>query len=307
MSCISPTVVRRGSSAFLAPCGKCSQCIASKVSEYTFLYQKEWLKPVYASSGASFLCLTYDDSNVPVSPKGYMSTKIDDLQRFFKRFRINLSRIGYDIPIKYISCTEYGGDNGRPHCHASILGVPPVLCADIARKSWTDKHYGGLIDVKPLNIGGVSYCLKYLSKQKPLGKIKEEYEKRECETPRVLISKGLGVDWIRNHCKEIVDNKFTFLQNGVTHLYSRKVRDYVEAYTGVDPRPYVNDYMSKIDTHGMPLDDFNSIRDYYHARDEYFKNIQNGQSSFQLINCRLPPRMRSIGSQNINDLINAID
>lgn len=305
MSCISPTVVHRGTSAFLAPCGHCSQCIASRVSEYTFLFRKEWLKPYYARSGASFLCLTYDNSTVPVSPAGYMTTKIDDLQRFFKRFRFNLRDMGYDIPVKYIACTEYG-ENGRPHMHASILGVAPALCTAVARKSWTERRYGGLIDVKPLQIGGVSYCLKYLSKQKPLGKIKEQYEIRECETPRVLMSKGLGVEWIRNHYQEIIRNNFTFVQNGERHLYSRKVRDYVEALSGVDPRPYVSDYMSKIDTHGMTLDDFNSIKDYYHARDEYLKSIQNGTPSFILSRCRLPPLMRSRANTDYKSIIDII-
>lgn len=306
MGCISPSIVRKGTSAFLSPCGKCSQCIASKVSEYTFLFRKEWLKPVFARSGGSFLCLTYDNSTLPISPQGYMSTKIDDLQRFMKRFRINLVRAGYDIPVKYVACTEYGSDNGRPHMHFSILGVPPVLCSDIARKSWTDRHYGGLIDVDPLEIGGVSYCLKYLSKQNPIGTIKQQYIDRGCETPRVLVSKGLGVDWISNHCDEIINNRFTFVENGETHLYSKKVRSYVEAYTGVDPRPYVSDYMSKIDTHGLSLDDFNSIKDYLHYRDEYLRTIQKGTSAWKFPSVRLPPLMRSKSKTDVKSLIDLV-
>lgn len=307
MSCISPSVVHRGASAFLSPCRCCSQCVASRIAEFTFLYRKEWLKPYYARSGGSFLCLTYDNSTLPISSRGYVTTKVDDLQRFLKRFRINLVRSGYQIPIKYVACTEYGGDNGRPHMHISMLGVPPVLCADIARMSWTEKHYGGLIDVDPLEIAGVSYCLKYLSKQHPLGKIKQEYIDRDCETPRVLVSKGLGVDWIFNHSADIVRNKFIFIdENGEKHLYSKKVRSYVEAITGVDPRPYVNDYMKKIDTHGMPLDDFNSIKDYNHYRTEYLKSIQKGNSAWRFPALRLPPIMRSKHNTDYRSIIDII-
>lgn len=296
MSCISPSVVRKGSSAFLSPCRKCTQCIASRIAEYTFLFRKEWLRPYFARSGGSFLCLTYDNSTLPVSAKGYMTTKLDDLQRFLKRFRVNLVRMGYEIPVKYVACTEYGGDNGRPHMHICLLGVPPVLCADVSRKSWTEKHYGGMIDVKPLDIAGVSYCLKYLSKQSPVAKLKQQYLDRDCETPRVLVSKGLGVEWINNHCQEIVNSGFVFRENGEKHLYSKKVRSYVEALTGVDPRPFVQDYMSKIDTHGMSLDDFNSFKDYNHYQTEFIKSVQNGTPFWRFPSVRLPPLLRRVSN-----------
>lgn len=192
MGCISPTVVRKGSAAFLAPCGRCSQCVASRVSAYTFLIQRELQSPLYRSSGSSFVCLTYSNKTLPISSAGYSTLVKDDLQRFFKRLRINLQRDGYSVPLKHISCGEYG-DNGRPHYHACILGISPALCDSYVRRSWSN-GYGGLIDVKPLALSGVGYVCKYISKSHPYGSVLDEYNRRGAIPPFILMSKGLGVD-----------------------------------------------------------------------------------------------------------------
>lgn len=308
MGCISPTVVRKGSAAFLAPCGRCSQCVASKVSAYTFFIQKELQSPLYRASGSSFVCLTYSNKTLPVSSAGYMTLVKDDLQRFFKRFRISLQRAGYDVPIKHLSCGEYGETDGRPHYHSCVLGISPALCEQYVRKSWTN-GYGGLIDVKPLSLGAVGYVCKYLSKSHPYGKVLEEYQRREAIPPFVLTSKGLGVDWIRRNLQTIINNKFCYkdVQSGEMRLFPHKIRDYVEALTGVDPRPYVNEYIKTIDYTGFQtLDDFNSFRDYHHAREEYLKSVQSGKPAYQLSHCRLPPLMRSKTSTDYHSLVDEI-
>lgn len=294
MGCISPSVVHKGSSAFLSPCGKCSQCIASKVSSYTFLFQKEMIKPIYRASGSSFITLTYSNKTLPISPAGALTLKKSDLQRFFKRLRINLVRAGYNVPLKYISAGEYGSDSAlpRPHYHICLLGASPAVAEPATRAAWSN-GYGGLIDVKPLQLSGVGYVCKYLSKSRPFGSVLAQYQALQAQPPFVLTSKGLGVDWINNHTQDIINNGFCYRSSsGERRLFPRKIRDYVESLTGVDPRPYVNEYMQSIDTHGMTLDDFNSFRDYYHARDEYLKNVRAGRPAYQLTRCRLPPLLR---------------
>lgn len=295
MGCISPTVVHKGSSAFLSPCGHCSQCIASQVSAYTFLFGKEMCRPIYKASGSSFVTLTYSNKTLPISPSGALTLSVDDLQRFYKRLRINLQRAGYTVPLKHISAGEYGTDSAlpRPHYHCCILGVSPSVAEPAIRRAWS-QGYGGLIDVKPLLLSGVGYVCKYLSKSHPFGRVKAEYEARQAQPPFVLQSKQIGVDWIATHLDDIVSSKFTYfdLVSREQKLYPRKVREYVEALTGVDPRPYVDEYMQSIDTHGMTLDDYNSFRDYYHARKSYLQNIKAGKPDYILSNCRLPPLLR---------------
>lgn len=294
MGCISPSVVNKGSSAFLSPCGKCSQCIASKVSAYTFLFQKEMLKPIYKASGSSFITLTYSNQTLPISSAGALTLCKSDLQRFFKRLRINFFRSGYDVPLKYIAAGEYGSSSvlPRPHYHICLLGAAPAVAESATRSAWSN-GYGGLIDVKPLRLSGVGYVCKYLSKSHPFGSVLEQYQKLAAEPPFVLMSKGLGVDWINNHVQKIIHDKFCYRSNiGDMRLFPKKIRDYVEALTGVDPRPYVDQYMKNIDTHGMTLDDYNSFRDYYYAREDYLKNIRAGRPAYQLTRCRLPPLLR---------------
>lgn len=304
MGCISPSVVHRGSHAFLSPCGKCSQCVASKVSAYTFLVDKEMQSPLYRNSGSSFVDLTYDNNHLPISSAGSMTLVKSDLQKFFKRLRINFVRAGYDIPLKYVSCGEYGTDFGRPHYHIALLGVARALAEPLCRQSWSN-GYGGFVQCGVLELSGVSYVLKYLSKAHPFGSVLEEYNARQALPPFVLVSKGLGLNWVRNHINDIVNDGFCYRdpKSGEKRLFPRRIREYVEAYTGVDPRPYVDNYMKSIDTHGMTLDDYNSFRDYNNARNAYLKSIKNGKPEYILSHCRLPPRMRSISFQSVSDIL----
>lgn len=294
MACISPSLVRQGSSVFLSPCGHCSQCIASKVSALTFLADKEVSKARRLNRGSSFITLTYSEKSLPVSDLGYPTLRRKDSQHFMMRFRTNLLRAGYDYPVKFLSCGEYGSDNGRPHMHFVIIGAPVSLAETITRKSWSKSKYG-LIDVLPMTSGAVGYLCKYMSKSNPLPDVKAVYDSRHIECPFVFHSVKLGYDWVVNHVSEIIRDKFTYYDAnaGYGRLFPSSVRRLVESLTGVDPRPYVQEYMSKIDTHGMPLDDFNTVRDYLNARKSYLKNVKFGKADYILSNCRLPPLLRS--------------
>lgn len=294
MSCISPKVVHKGCYSFLSPCGHCSQCIASKVSALSFLVNKDVERVRRSGSGSSFVTLTYNNASIPVSPLGYPTLRKKDSQDFMKRFRIILQRSGFSDPVSFVSCGEYGSDTARPHMHYAIIGCPAPLCESVARKAW-QKSRNGLIDVLPMTSGATGYICKYLSKCNPLPDVRKVYEERQIETPFVLHSQRIGYKWIENHCNEIIKDEFCYfdVQSGEKRLFPRAVRQYVESLTGVDPRPFVRDYMASIDTHGMPLDDYNSIRDYFHAREAYLKNIRAGKADYILQHCRLPPLMRS--------------
>lgn len=252
---------------------------------------------MYRDAGASFITLTYNARSVPVSSQGAFTLCKSDFQRFLKRLRKCAVSSGYNIPLRYLACGEYGETSAlpRPHYHICLLGACQSVADMLVRKSW-DKSKYGLIDVKPLALSAVGYVCKYLSDTHPFGRVLQEYQQLQCEPPFFLSSKRLGCQWIEHHVDEIVSSGFRYrdVLTGEYRLYPRKVRSYVEALTGVDYRPYVKEYMSTIDTHGMSLDDYNCFRDYNNARNSYIKSIQSGKAAYQLSHCRLPRIMRSV-------------
>lgn len=255
--------------------------------------QKELYQARRDGTGSSFVTLTYNNKSVPVSDLGYLTLRKVDAQNFMKRFRINLQRSGYNYPVKVLYCGEYGSADGRPHLHFYVIGCPTSLCDAVVRKSW-DHSSRGLVSVEYPRSNCTGYICKYLSKSHPLPDVKAIYDSRHVETPFVVASQKLGFNWVNHHLDDIIDSKFTYrdVQSGERRLYPKKIRTYVEALTGVDPRPFVREYMDSIDTHGMTLDDWNSVRDYYNARRSYLDNIKHGKADYILSHCRLPPLMR---------------
>lgn len=62
-----------------------------------------------------------------------------DLQKFFKRLRINLKRDGYSFPLSFYGCSEYGEQRSRAHFHV-LLFFPKGYYEIVKRsclKSWT--------------------------------------------------------------------------------------------------------------------------------------------------------------------------
>lgn len=292
MGCLSPTIVFKSPYAFKAPCRYCPQCIASRVSAYTFKVEMARKSPISVKYGDCFVTLTYNDRNLPLSDSGYCTLVKDDLQRFFKRLRISLQRAGYMVPLKYVSCGEYG-DKGRCHYHVCLLGVSASVVKPFLRSAWSDKKYGGLVDVRPLDSGAIGYVCKYLGKSHPYGVVLDEYNARGAIPPFVLSSKGLSKEWIFNHAKAIVQAKYLYRDSkGNMRLYPKDVRDYVHSITGVDPRPYVQSYLKTIDTKGMTFDEFQCFNDYNNYRENYIKGIKSGKAQYKLSHCRMPARYR---------------
>lgn len=292
MSCISPTIVRIAHGAMLAPCGRCSQCIQSKVSALTFLAQQEVYQARRDNTGSSFVTLTYSNRSLPISDRGQPTLRRRDIQLFCKRLRQHLVERGYKQPLKILYCGEYG-DLGRPHYHLAIIGCPTSLTDAAVRKSWEHGKYG-LVDVKPMTDGAVGYICKYMSKTHPRKDVLEVYEANGCEPPFIQHSQKLGYNWIRAHAAEIIQSGYTYLdvRSGDKRLYPRYVRKLVESLTGDDSRPAVKRYMESIPTYGLSLDDCNTVRDYLHARASYLRNIKSGKADYILHNVRLPPNMR---------------
>lgn len=146
-------------------CGRCELCTESKVSS---LVQRCYLETQMYNVKPIFLTLTYEKA-----PQNGVSLR--DIQLFFKRLRITLSRRGYDRKVRYLLCAEYGkptfsnGYKGRPHYHAILwnLGTSDELSylqiKQIIRQCW-NHGFIRMRQVDPNDDKGFRYTTKYLYK-----------------------------------------------------------------------------------------------------------------------------------------------
>jgi hypothetical protein len=117
---------------YVVPCGKCLLCRDKK--------SKEWALRGACESAVSptrpvFITLTFDNQHLPKN-----GIEKSHVQKFLKRIRIGLDRLGFDHNIRYFACGEYGSKTGRPHYHLELFGMPkfPTVVALHAfiRKQW---------------------------------------------------------------------------------------------------------------------------------------------------------------------------
>lgn len=297
MPCISPTMVYRDGHTFLNPCRHCSQCIASRVDELSFLASKDLQAAYKRGYGASFITLTYNDNALPIAPTGYRTLVKPDVQKFWKRLRFELSENGFKHSLKHITAGEYGDEQGRPHYHAVIIGLDDFLANKYVHRAW-DKQKFGLADVEALgSLSGIRYTLKYLSKTNPYGRVKELYDFAQVQPPFVVHSQKLGFDWIVDHADQIIASRFVYSGPNGRKLYPKKVRDVVAHLKGIDVRPYVQEYMSSINTHGLSLDDYQCEQAYFTEKNYYKKSIQDGKPAYFALRPRLPVFMRNLADE----------
>jgi len=158
------------------PCGKCPACKKRRVSGWSFrLMQQDKY-----SLMSHFITLTYDNSNIPITPKGFASVSKRDVQLFFKRLR--KSHTG--LPIVYYLAAEYGSKTARPHYHIILFNSTPEAVA----RAWT----AGLTHAGTVTAASVGYTLKYISKP---GRI--PLHKNDDRVPEfTLMSKGIGLAYL---------------------------------------------------------------------------------------------------------------
>ncbi len=99
-------------------CGHCYECVQKKQS---FLVQRTQMEAL--DNYLYFVTLTYNSQSIQVLDiNGYKHqyAPYSDVQNMFKRFRAH----NPEFPkFRYMVCSEYGGDNHRPHWHM-IISVP---------------------------------------------------------------------------------------------------------------------------------------------------------------------------------------
>lgn len=187
--CISPYYVEmkdQTSEKFPVRCGKCHACLSARTAGWSFRLIKEG----EVSESALFVTLTYNTANVPISPKGFMTLRLSDIQKFFKRLRKNSGK-----KIRYYICGEYGGEKMRPHYHIILFNCLP----DDVNKAWSYEKDGKRLAIGDVHFGDVSgasigYTLKYMQKEKKIPLHANDDRKKEFAT----FSKGLGANYLTN-------------------------------------------------------------------------------------------------------------
>lgn len=172
--CISAIAIKnkRTDEMISVPCGKCPQCLARRISGWSFrLMQEDKI-----SESSYFVTLTYEPKTVPITKAGYMSLSKRHLQLFFKRLRKNNSN-----KLKYYAVGEYGTQGMRPHYHMLLFNAVPgsILPA------WQQGH----IDIGTVTCASVGYTLKYMCKPRRI-----PYHRNDDRIPEfALMSKDLGL------------------------------------------------------------------------------------------------------------------
>lgn len=169
------------------------------------------------NDSASFLTLTYNDEHLPLD---YGLHK-EDLQKFFKRLRINLKREYHEYApkIKYYACGEYGDKTMRPHFHAVVYGLDNFddKHREICAKSWQlcdewffDKNRGRDSAMQEVTPDDIQYVTGYIQKKLYGDKAKEKYGDRL--PPFSVCSNGLGLDFCMDNKERLIANGWTYFK-----------------------------------------------------------------------------------------------
>lgn len=203
MACLNPYRVldSNGDRTIPVPCGKCSQCKKKRVDDWTF----RLLKEEEVSTSSLFVNITYDNFNIPLTPKGKPTLDKKAIPLFMKRLR-KLTPKG--VRLKYYYCGEYGTNTKRPHYHMILFNSN----ADNVQKAWMKdgKSMGNIVFGK-VTPQSCKYVLKYIQKQQNIGIY--DYDDREREFSSM--SKGIGeayltpavIKWHKNNNALYVVNK----------------------------------------------------------------------------------------------------
>ena len=165
MICLTPLSIEvpKGSKHYIAvPCGKCANCLKTRVNEWTFRLKQE----LKVSNNAFFITLTYSDDCLPRSRSGVPVVNKKDVQNFFKRLRKNEAQKieGQGYKIRYFLVSEYGGHTGRPHYHAILFNLPvdsgykgDKQAVEMIHKAW---KYGAVY-IGNVTDKSIAYCAHY--------------------------------------------------------------------------------------------------------------------------------------------------
>lgn len=235
----------------IVPCGHCFCCSFTRSSSWALRALKDF-EFYEKKSGFNnrqnlldtkkttclFGDLTYNNTCLP----GDQSLNRDHWQKFMKRFRRRLERRFGHKGVRVLYSGEYG-ENGthRPHFHFVMWNLPlqdVSYYRNLVFECWNQ----GYVDVDiPCDISDSSfYTAKYTVKsdssswfQKRPGESLEEYQVRtgKLTVPFVGSSVGLGLDFFKENCNEIVSNGYVVsggYRVAIPRYYRNKMKEMLD-------------------------------------------------------------------------------
>lgn len=210
--CRTPFYAKKA--AAIVPCGRCLYCKKRLASGWSVRISNESRGYPYSY----FITLTYSNETVPITPKGFLSLRKADIQKWFKRLRYEIRARPADF--KYYAIGEYGSQTKRPHYHAIVLSLRPIT-PDNLLKSWTL----GATHVGTVTEASIGYCLKYISKKKTVPLHKNDDREKE----KSMSSKGIGMRYVRTHkswhLDSLLDRYYSPLYDGKKAPLSRYLKN----------------------------------------------------------------------------------
>lgn len=212
------------------PCGKCIGCRLD--------YSRQWadrcmLEAKYHTAN-SFITLTYNDDYLPdcndrfdvetgeYIGKGFVHPLVKkDFQDFMKRLR---DRVGYDTPIRFYACGEYGSKNFRPHYHAILFGYDFKDDRVLLKRNYQGDNYyvSKLLDscwnkgfsmIANVDWNCCAYVSRYVAKK--IYKDNKLYYENNVPPEFTLMSRkpGIGRQYYEDNKLDILENQRIYLGN----------------------------------------------------------------------------------------------
>lgn len=221
------------------PCNKCVGCMNRRTSDWALRCYHESL---YWDC-STMLTLTYHSDWLPPN----RSLEKTDLQKFWKRLRVELRRKHGISKVRYFACGEYGEERGRPHYHAVLFGFGfpdkieisnnPGTTNRLWESAFLTKTWGmGRCTLSVLGANGAAanYISKYVTKKAYGAKGDKEYADTNRIPPFSCMSQGIGDRWYDDYRNDLYPHSYCVSETGGTKLpvpkrYDRKLaKEYPE-------------------------------------------------------------------------------
>lgn len=191
--------VYRDKIGICVPCGHCEECRKSKQLEWFTRAYYEFLDCKRHRGFCVNVTLTYNDDNVPVEQNIRCFDKTH-IQLFTKRLQTKVARF-LDLPytecrVRYLICSEYGGETHRPHYHGILFvhrSMSVIKFLEFLKQSW---NYGfiafGKFGALVKDVRAIAYATKYVCKDMDFDDASSHVELSSRFKSFHLQSKGFG-------------------------------------------------------------------------------------------------------------------
>lgn len=215
------------------PCGQCVGCRLERGRQWAIrcMHEKRM------STDAVFATLTYEDKQLPMSPRGAPTLVREHATLFLKRLRNH-----YGAGIRFFGCGEYGTRTARPHYHMLLFNV------DFGDKKFYKVAKGGerlynspalddiwsygYVVLGDVTFDSARYVAGYiLKKVKAIGPCEDRWQ-REPEFGMMSRMPGIGRKWLDKYADEAYAHDSVIIDAHETPI----PRYYDHIFEGIDAK-----------------------------------------------------------------------